>query len=94
MVAFIYQHILVEPYPIECILVMGLAGLSIVGAFILFNLALISGKGALAMAISQTQSFFWLIFDMVFNQRMPHGYEAIAMAIGVAGASVIIFAKK
>lgn len=39
-------------YPFDLILWMSGAGLSIVAAFILLNAAVLSGKGALAMAIS------------------------------------------
>ena len=71
-----------------------------VGGFVLFmamyliNMAVNTGKGAIAMAISQTSNFFWLIFDMVLNLRMPFLYEMIAMVIGLIGATIIALAKK
>lgn len=73
---------------------MTAAGSSLVYAFILLNAAILSGKGALAIALSQTQSFFWLLLEMVFSLRLPFFYEAVAMGFGIAGAIVITFAKK
>ena len=73
---------------------MSCAGASLVVAFMLLNAAILSGKGALAIAVSQTQSFFWLILEMIFSLRLPYMYEAIAMCFGIAGACVITFAKK
>ena len=73
---------------------MSLAGLSCIIAFILMNAAVLSGKGALAMSISQTQSFFWLLLDMILSLRFPHLYEVFAMSLGIAGAIVITCAKK
>lgn len=73
---------------------MSLAGFVMVAALYLLNAALISGKGALAMAISQTQSFFWLLFEIVISLRIPYAYEAIAMCFGICGAIVITVARK
>ena len=73
---------------------MALAGIFCILGFIFLNLAVISGKGALAVAISQTQSFIWLILDMIFHLRFPHLYEVFSMALGIGGAAVITFAKK
>lgn len=94
LIGFIYECIFGPPYQIECIITMTAAGLSIVLAFICLNAALLSGKGALAMAISQTQSFFWLLLEMTFSFRLPYFYEAMAMTLGIAGAVVITVAKK
>jgi len=90
---FVYECLYGEGYPIGCILSMIVAGICIVVAFILLNAAVLTGKGALAMAVSQTQSFFWLLLEMVFSLRLPFFYEAVAMGFGIAGAMVISFAK-
>ena len=93
--SFIYSHFIgPDPYPTACIIVMCLAGFTCLLGFIFLNLAVISGKGALAVAVSQTQSFFWLLLDMVIHLRFPHLYELFAMALGIVGAAVITFAKK
>lgn len=95
LVSFIYCHFIgPDPYPVACIIVVALAGITCLLGFIFSNLAVLSGKGALAMAVSQTQCFFWLLLDMVIHLRFPHLYEVFAMALGIAGAAVITFAKK
>ncbi|TNV78049.1 hypothetical protein FGO68_gene6526 [Halteria grandinella] len=94
LAAFLYQHFYVEPYPLACILFMATAGIAICCAFQLLNLSVLSGKGALSMAISQTQNFFWLFFDMVLSLRFPFVYEAVAMGVGICGACIITLAKK
>ena len=83
-----------ESYPLSLTLFMMCAGLLINLAFMFLNAAVVSGKGALAMAITQTQSFFWLLLEMTISLRMPRVYEVLGMAIGIAGASIIALAKK
>jgi len=73
---------------------MATAGFIIEAAFMCLNAAMLSGKGALAMAISQTQSFFWLFLEMVISFRVPYLYECVAMGVGLSGATVIALAKK
>lgn len=51
-VGFIYECIYGEGYPIACVLAMSVAGSSLLVAFILLNAAILSGKGALAIALS------------------------------------------
>jgi len=51
-VGFIYECLYGQGYPIGCVLAMSLAGSSLVVAFILLNAAILSGKGALAIALS------------------------------------------
>lgn len=93
MISFFYSHY-TDPYPTACIIVMTIAGFFCLLGFVLLNLAILSGKGALAVAVCQTQSFFWLLLDMVLLLRYPHFYEVLAIALGVAGAAIITFAKK
>lgn len=50
-VAFLYVE-WTDPYPWQCIVYMSIAGQIIIAAFLLLNAAVLSGKGALAMAIS------------------------------------------
>jgi uncharacterized membrane protein len=83
-----------HPYPVSLTLFMMFAGLLINLAFMFLNAAVVAGKGALAMAITQTQSFFWLILEICISLRMPRGYEVLGMMIGIAGASIIALAKK
>lgn len=83
-----------EPYSLTEFVYMAFVGFVAVSAFFCLNLAVLSGKGALAMAITQTQAFFWLILEIIISLRIPYGYEAIAMAVGITGATVIAFAKK
>ena len=73
---------------------MILAGFSAILAFICLNKATLTGKGALAMAITQTQGFFWLLLEMVISMRVPYLYELCAMCFGIGGAIVIALAKK
>jgi drug/metabolite transporter (DMT)-like permease len=73
---------------------MMVAGLFLILAFVFLNAAILSGKGALAMSITQTQSFFWLILEIIISMRVPKGYELVAMGVGVAGAVIIAQAKK
>ncbi len=73
---------------------MTFAGLLINLGFMFLNAAVVSGKGALAMAIIQTQSFFWLLLEIIINLRIPKSYEALGMSIGICGAVVIALAKK
>jgi chloramphenicol 3-O-phosphotransferase len=73
---------------------MATAGFIIEAAFMCLNAAMLSGKGALAMAISQTQSFFWLFLEMVISFRVPYLYECAAMGVGLSGATVNALAKK
>ena len=94
MLAFLYNHLLVAAYPWECIAFMSIAGFVMIGALVFLNLAIITGKGALAMAISQTQCFFWLLLEVTVSLRVPHFFEVFAMAIGISGACIITFAKK
>ena len=68
--------------------------MALISAFIFLNAAILSGKGALAMAITQTQSFFWLLLEIIISQRIPFSYEAVAMTFGIAGACIIALAKK
>lgn len=83
-----------DPYPWECIVAMAIAGAFCLTGFIFLNLAVITGKGALAIAVSQMQSFFWLLLDIMLDFRIPHFYEIVSMALEVAGAAAITFAKK
>ncbi len=73
---------------------MALTGLISNSAFFFLNLAVLSGKGALAMAITQTQAFFWLLLEILISLRVPYLYEAVAMAVGISGATAIALAKK
>ncbi len=73
---------------------MTLAGLFAFFAFIFLNAAMLSGKGALAMAITQTQGFFWLLLEIIISFRVPFAYEVVAMFFGIGGAAVIALAKK
>ncbi len=94
-IGFIYnQFFTSSPYPITSIIFMTLAGFVINLAFLFLNAAVLSGKGALAMAITQTQSFFWLILEILISLRVPYVYETIAMGFGIMGASIIAVAKK
>ena len=83
-----------EPYPAGLLAFMMVAGLLINLAFMFLNAAVVSGKGALAMAITQTQSFFWLVLEITISLRMPLGYEVVGMACGIGGAAIIALAKK
>jgi drug/metabolite transporter (DMT)-like permease len=83
-----------EAYPPSLILFMMCAGILINLAFMFLNAAVVSGKGALAMAITQTQSIFWLSLEIGISMRMPRGYEVAGMLVGVAGAAIIALAKK
>jgi drug/metabolite transporter (DMT)-like permease len=83
-----------EAYPASLILFMMCAGILINLAFMFLNAAVVSGKGALAMAITQTQSIFWLSLEIGISMRMPRGYEVAGMLVGVAGAAIIALAKK
>ena len=83
-----------ESYPAPLILFMMCAGILINLAFMFLNAAVLSGKGALAMAITQTQSIFWLSLEIGISMRMPRGYEIAGMLVGVAGAAIIALAKK
>lgn len=94
LLGFIYQHFFVQPYPMNCILTMILAGYSILGAFLFLIAAVLQGKGGLAIALTQTQSFFWLLLEMVFSFRIPSIYEGVSIAFGITGAAIITFAKK
>lgn len=73
---------------------MCIAGFFAIFAFLCLNAAMLSGKGALAMAITQTQGFFWLLLEMLISFRVPFAYEVVAMFFGIAGAAVIALAKK
>jgi drug/metabolite transporter (DMT)-like permease len=91
-VAFLWMA--AEAYPASLILFMMGAGIMINLAFMFLNAAVVSGKGALAMAITQTQSIFWLSLEIGISMRMPRGYEVAGMLVGVAGAAIIALAKK
>ena len=92
---FLYVHFFSgTPYTLVEFVLMVLAGFIIEAAFLCLNAAVISGKGALAMAISQTQSFFWLFLEFVISFRVPYLYELVAMGVGLSGATVIALAKK
>jgi hypothetical protein len=93
-IGFLLTHFFSTPYSLSEILFMSLAGFVIESAFFCLNAAMLSGKGALAMAISQTQSFFWLLLEFIISFRIPFFYECCAMAVGLAGATVIALAKK
>ena len=71
---------------------MMVAGFFLIMAFVFLNAAILHGKGALAMSITQTQSFFWLLLEIVISLRVPHVYEIVAMGFGIVGACII--AKK
>jgi hypothetical protein len=58
-----------EAYPASLILFMMCAGILINLAFMFLNAAVVSGKGALAMAITQTQSIFWLSLEIGISTR-------------------------
>lgn len=89
---FLYQQFYSQPFSITLILYMMIAGFFLTIAFVLLNAAILSGKGALAISITQTQSFFWLLLEILISLRVPHAYEIVAMAFGITGACVI--AKK
>ena len=68
MLGFAYVQLLTEKaYMLIEICVMSLAGFILLMAFMCLNAALLSGKGALAISITQTQSFFWLILEIIIN---------------------------
>ena len=95
LLGFLYVHFFSgTPYTLEEFVLMVLAGFIIEAAFLCLNAAMLSGKGALAMAISQTQSFFWLFLELVISFRVPYLYELVAMGVGLSGATVIALAKK
>ena len=94
LIAFVYEHWGPDPYQWECVAVTILAGFFCIPGFLCLNLAVLSGKGALAGALSQTQSFFWLMLDIIFQMRFPQLYEVFSMALGIAGAAVITLSKK
>ena len=92
---FLYVHFFSDkPYTLIEFVFMVFAGFIIEAAFLCLNAALLSGKGGLAMAISQTQSFFWLFLEFVISFRVPYLYELVAMGVGLSGATVIALAKK
>ncbi len=51
---FLYQELYSQPFSLALILHMMIAGLFLILAFIFLNAAILSGKGALAMSITQT----------------------------------------
>ena len=71
---------------------MTLCGSILVISYNLLIAAVLSGKGALAMAINSTQNFFWLFLDIVINLKVPKVYEFGAMVIGIIGATMIALA--
>ena len=95
MLGFLYVQ-LFSGYPMGWDLIgfVTIAGLFAACAFLCLNAAMLSGKGALAMAITQTQGFFWLLLEMVISLRVPYLYEVTAMFFGIGGAAVIALAKK
>ena len=89
---FFYQQFYSQPFTISLTLYMMIAGLFLTLAFVFLNAAILSGKGALAISITQTQSFFWLLLEILISLRVPHAYEIVAMGVGITGACII--AKK
>jgi drug/metabolite transporter (DMT)-like permease len=89
---FFYQQFYSQPFTISLTLYMMIAGLFLTIAFVFLNAAILSGKGALAISITQTQSFFWLLLEILISLRVPHAYEIVAMGFGITGACII--AKK
>ena len=95
MLGFLYVQLFSgDPMGWDLIGFMTITGLFAACAFLCLNAAMLSGKGALAMAITQTQGFFWLLLEMVISLRVPHLYEVTAMFFGIGGAAVIALAKK
>ena len=73
---------------------MIMAGLFCFSAFLCQVFALESGKGAIVMAVVNTQSFFQLMLEVLVEARIPTILEVASIAFGILGASFIAMAKK
>ena len=95
MMGFLYVQLFTDdPMGWDMIFFVIVAGFFAACAFLCLNAAMLSGKGALAMAITQTQGFFWLLLEMAISLRVPFAYEVFALFFGIGGAAVIALAKK
>ena len=76
------------------IIFMTLAGIFCFAAFMCQVYALKSGKGAIVMAIINTQSFFQIMLEVFVEARIPTFYEIASIGFGILGAFIIAMAKK
>ena len=94
LIGFCHQTLINDrPYSLFLIIYIAIAGLAIFGALTFLNLALKYGKGGLAVAISQTNSCIILLFEIVFEQRMPNIYEVLSIAFAMIGGMIIAIVK-
>eukprot|EP00347_Sterkiella_histriomuscorum_P023398 403334788 len=95
LLGFIYTQLYTDdPFTFGLCIYIIIAGVAITSALTFLNFALKLGKGGLAIAISQTNSCFQLIFEMIFESRIPNIYEVIAIAFAVIGAMIIAIVKQ
>ena len=91
---FLESHLNFKPYDWQLIILVQIAALALISAVQFFNKALSCGMGGIVMSMSQTQHLFYMIMEVAIEQRIPNGYELVAILCAISGASIIGFAKK
>ena len=95
LLGFIYVQSFAElKFTLSMIGWMTLAGTFCFSAFMFQVFALMSGKGAIVQAVSNTQSVLQLILEIFIDRRVPNASEIISMCFCIAGAFNIAMAKK
>ena len=94
VIFFIVFMSISNPYPISTILQVG--GISCIGATgtFLITEAVVYGKGGPANALTEVQSLFVLILEVLIMEKIPGLWQMIGFAFGFIGGGFIAFESK
>jgi drug/metabolite transporter (DMT)-like permease len=83
-----------HPYPLSILLTVG--GISILGALgaFLITEAVVYGKGGPAHALTEVQSLYVLILEVVILGKIPSIKQVIGFTFGFVGGACIAFESK
>ena len=83
-----------NPYPLSTILLIG--GISIFSAVasFIFTEAIVYGKGGPAHALSEVQSLFVLILEILILGKFPNMMQIVGFSFGFVGGAFIAFESK